>query len=253
MSNNESAGFAKKALTLHHATCSRLGFAPGPASSNHEGPRENLPMASRIEHTLLKAESTPVDIEGLCKEALKAGLRSVCCLPAHVPRCRSLLEGSDVLIVTVVNFPLAGSLPGVAESECKQAIEKGADEVDFVIPVGALKMGDVEKVFRVASSLVETVGDVPTKAILETGALTQPEIVRGMAAVEAAGVAFAKTSTGFGPGGAKEDDVRLMRLVCGKRLGIKASGGIRDAEFAVRLVEAGADLIGTSSGPGCLG
>jgi len=225
----------------------RLGPAQGPGR-----PAPPSSMAGRIEHTLLSAAASDDDVERLCREAAAHRFRAVCCLPRDVPRCRALLEGTGVLAVTVLDFPLASGLPGGAAAECARAIDAGADEVDLVVDVRALMRGEPETARDGAASVVAAARGRPVKVILETGLLDPSRIVEGSIAAEAAGAAFVKTCTGFGPRGATEEDVALIRLAVEDRMGVKASGGIRDRRAALRMVAAGADVLGTSSGIACV-
>lgn len=238
--------FLPDANKWFEASCKKLSFTPdgGPGR-----PAPFTDMAARIEHTLLRVDAAAVDVTRLCVEARENRFRSVCCLPRDVAKCSRLLEDTGVLVVTVLNFPLAGSSLEMVDFECRKVIEDGADEVDLVIDVRSLKEGKLIAVRNGISSVVETAGGRPVKVILETGLLRPEEIVEGVVCSEAAGAAYVKTSTGFGPRGASEEDVVLMRHIVGDRLGVKASGGIRETVFARRLVELGADLLGTSAGP----
>ncbi len=232
------------------AACKKLSFAPGSRSGR---PVLGDDMSARIEHTLLRTDAAAADVTRLCVEARDHRFRSVCCLPRDVAKCSRLLDGTGVLVVTVLNFPLAGSSLEMTDFECNRVIDDGADEVDLVVDVRLLKEHKLIAVRNSISRVVETAGGRPVKVILETGLLRPEEIVAGVVCAEAAGAAYVKTSTGFGPRGASEEDVALMRHVVGDRLGVKASGGIRERQFARRLVELGADLLGTSAGPKLIG
>lgn len=210
-------------------------------------------MASRIEHTLLGAGASDGELRQLCSEARAGGFRAVCVLPRDVGVARSLLEGSGVLVVTVAGFPLAGLPPALLAAEVRGSAAAGADEMDMVVDIRALRRGDAAAARDGVARVVEAAGGRPVKVILETGLLEPERIAAGCAAARAGGAAFVKTSTGFGPRGASVEDVVLMRACVGERMGIKASGGIRDRAFAEALVAAGADLIGTSSGPTLVG
>jgi len=228
---------------------SRLGRFP------HPGPGRPRPerMADRVEHTLLRAGAGAGDLERLCAEARAGRFRAVCVLPRDVAAARGLLDGSGVLVVTVVNFPLASLPPEMAAAETRALAAAGADEIDMVADLRALRSGEVEGARDGVAMVVEAAAGRPVKVILETGLLEPGQIATGCAAALAGGAAFVKTSTGFGPRGASVEDIEIMRLCVGERLGIKASGGIRDRAFAERLVAAGADLIGTSAGPAVAG
>jgi len=193
------------------------------------------------------------DLEKLCAEALEHRFRAVCCLPRDVALCRDLLDGARVLVVTVVDFPLGAGVGGEGEAQAREAVRAGADEIDMVVDQRALRSGRLDSVRDGVARIVGAADGRPIKAIMETGAFDERQVVHGCAAAEAGGASFVKTSTGYGPRGASERDVALMRVVVGERLGIKAAGGIRDRASALALVEAGADLVGTSAGPACAG
>jgi len=237
-------------LERHASTCRALGFTPGPGPGRPPAPPG---MAGRIEHTLLGVSATDADVERLCREAREHRFRGVCCLPRDVARCRALLGGAGVLVVTVLDFPLAGGTPAEAAAECARVLDAGADEVDMVVDVRALRQGDPGAARDGVARVVAAAGSHAVKVILETGALGPEQIVDGCAAAEAGGAAFVKTATGFGPRGASVEDIRIMRACVGERLGVKASGGIRTRDDAERMVAAGADVLGTSSGPACAG
>lgn len=209
------------------------------------GPAE---LAKMIDHTLLKPDATEDDISRLCQEAIEYGFVSVCVNPVWVPFAAELLAGTGVKVCTVVGFPLGANLKDTKAFEARAAVEDGATEVDMVINVGALKSGDHDAVFEDIQSVVEAVGsEVVVKVILETALLTDEEKVTACRLAKDAGAHFVKTSTGFGPGGATEDDVALMRRTVGDEMGVKASGGIRDAETAMRMIAAGASRLGCSA------
>ncbi|MCK5131873.1 MAG: deoxyribose-phosphate aldolase [Candidatus Sabulitectum sp.] len=202
-------------------------------------------IASLIDHTLLKPDATGFMIEKLCAEAAEYHFYSVCVNPVWVPFARELLAGETPLVCSVVGFPL-GSTPLVAE-EAEWVVSRGAGEVDMVLPIGLLKQGDTAEVFRVIHEVVAAVPEVPVKVILETCLLTDEEKVAACSISMDAGAAFVKTSTGFSKGGATLADIRLMRETVGSLMGVKASGGVRDFNTAIAMVEAGASRIGTSS------
>lgn len=236
----------EEAQAWFRRTAEDLGF-DGVAENSLYRPPSGFP--ARIEHTLLRCDATDADVKTVCQEALAHGFRSVCCLQKDVALCARMLEGSPVKVVTVVNFPLAGSIGHTVLGECRDVIEAGAEEIDMVVDVRSLLARDPSSVRRGISEVVGVAEHRPVKVILETGYLTPEQIVIGCAAAAVAGAAYVKTSTGYGPRGASVEDVELMRAVLGDRMGIKASGGIRDGAFARQLVAAGADLLGTSSGP----
>ncbi len=205
-------------------------------------------FAQMIDHTLLKPEATEAEIQKLCKEAMEHGFASVCVNPTYVPICARLLSGSLSRVCTVIGFPLGATSVKTKVFEAKNAYENGADEFDMVINIGALKDGMDEFIAEEIASIVKAVGGKTVKVIIETALLTEDEIVRACKQVVAGGAHFVKTSTGHSSGGATTEHVRLMRATVGKNCGVKASGGIRTYEDANRMVEAGANRIGTSAG-----
>ncbi len=228
---------ARKVLDIGAA---RLSAAPsaGPVRKD---------LAPTIDHTLLKPEATREDLRRLCEEAKTYGFASVCVNSANVRFCRSLLEGSPVMVVAVVGFPLGASSPEAKAFEAREAVRNGAQEVDMVINVGALKSKDYALVLDDIRRVVSAVAPHKVKVIIETGMLTQNEKVIACALAKVAGAAFVKTSTGFGPGGATAEDVALMRDVVGEGVEVKASGGIRTSEDADAMIRAGATRIGASA------
>lgn len=205
-------------------------------------------LAAIIDHTLLKPEATKDQIVKLCEEAMEFGFASVCVNPAYVSLAAGLLKDTPVKVCTVVGFPLGASTPLVKAVEVRDAIAAGAREIDMVINVGALKSGDDDLVGRDIRAVVEAArGRALVKVILETALLTNDEKVKACLIAKAQGADFVKTSTGFGPGGATVEDVRLMRKVVGADMGVKAAGGIRTLETARAMVEAGASRIGASA------
>ena len=205
-------------------------------------------LARLIDHTLLKPEATAADVTKLCEEAAANCFMSVCVNPSYVPLSARLLRNTGVKVCTVVGFPLGATFSRVKELETRIAIDEGAGEVDMVLNVGAVKSGnwklvedDIRAVIRAAR------GSVITKVILETCYLTKDEIRRAAQISVDAGADFVKTSTGFGPGGATAEDLRIMREVAGSDHGVKASGGIRDHSTAIEMIGAGASRIGASA------
>lgn len=206
-------------------------------------------IAGMIDHTLLKADATKDQIKLLCKEAKEYQFASVCVNPAWIEYAAALLKGTGVKVCTVIGFPLGASTPETKAFETKDAIEKGAREVDMVINIGALKSGDlplVEKDIQAVTSAAEGKADV--KVIIETCLLTDEEKKTACGIAKRAGADFVKTSTGFSTGGATEEDVALMRETVGSRMGVKASGGVRSYEDALKMINAGATRLGASSG-----
>lgn len=205
-------------------------------------------IAAAIDHTVLKAEATKDEIIKLCAEAKQYRFATVCVNPGYVALAAQELAGSGVGITTVAGFPLGATTTFAKAAEAKDAIANGATEVDMVINVGLIKSGDFEGVKRDVEGVVEACkGKAVVKVILETGLLTDEEKVRACELCKEAGADFVKTSTGFGKGGATVEDIALMRRTVGPEMGVKASGGVRDLETAVKMLEAGATRIGASS------
>lgn len=204
-------------------------------------------FARMIDHTLLRADATRDDIRKLCEEARKFGFASVCVNTTWVPLCKQLLRGSGVAVCTVVGFPLGAMAPTAKAYEAREAVRNGADEIDMVINIGALKSRDYETVYEDICRVVKAAKPAIVKVILETGALTYDEKVIGCVLAKLAGAAFVKTSTGFGKGGATVEDIQLMRRIVGDDMGVKASGGVRSAEDAAKMAMAGANRIGASA------
>ena len=200
-----------------------------------------------IEHTNLKPTATPEDIRKLCGEAKEYDFYGVCVNPVYVKLARDELKGTNQKVVTVCGFPLGATPSQVKAYEAKKAVQDGADEVDMVINIGFLKAREYEKVYEDIKAVVEATG-VPVKVIIEACYLTNEEKVAACVISKLAGAAYVKTSTGFGSGGATVEDVHLMRWVVGEKMGVKAAGGVRNFETAVRMIQAGANKIGTSSG-----
>lgn len=209
----------------------------------------NTELAAMIDHTLLKPEATAAEVETLCKEARQYGFYSVCINTSWVSRCRDLLRGSRVKVCCVVGFPLGAIDFRTKAYETREAIANGADEIDMVINIGALKSGDLDLVEKDIRAVVQAARNKVTKVILETGLLTDEEKVTACQICKKAGATFVKTSTGFAKGSsATEADIMLMRKTVGPRMGVKASGGVRSAADAKKMIAAGATRIGTSSG-----
>lgn len=210
-------------------------------------------LALQIDHTNLKPEATRKEIEQLCAEARDYDFASVCVQPVWVSVAERQLRGTNVAVCTVVGFPSGAAPVAVKCAEAELAIRKGARELDMVVPVGMLRDGELD---YVKAEIAQIAGicrrsGALLKVILETAALTEQEIAIGCALVKLAGADFVKTSTGFHPaGGAREEHVRLMRQVVGAEMGVKAAGGIRSAEAALRMIAAGANRIGASASVG---
>lgn len=205
-------------------------------------------LVTQIDHTLLKPESTPRDVERLCDEALEYGFAAVCVMPLYVPLAAKRLAGTPVQVATVIGFPLGASSTFVKAVEARDAVAAGAHELDMVMQIGALKAGDTRTVLDDIQAVVKAAEGRTVKVILETALLTPDEITQACTLAKQAGANFVKTSTGFGPGGATEEAVRLMRQAVGEGFGVKASGGIRSKADAIRMVQAGANRLGTSAG-----
>jgi len=205
-------------------------------------------MAGYIDHTLLKPEATEGQIEELCREAIKFDFFSVCINPSYVKTAAQALRGSAVRICCVVGFPLGATTTAVKAFETAEAVENGAAEIDMVIHVGALKDKNEDYVIADIAAVVKAAAGCPVKVIIETGLLTEAEKVLACKLAKEAGASYVKTSTGFGPGGATVADIMLMRETVGPEIGVKASGGVRDLDAALQMIEAGATRIGTSSG-----
>jgi deoxyribose-phosphate aldolase len=205
-------------------------------------------MAGYIDHTLLKPEATEAQIEELCREAIKYSFYSVCINPSYVKTAAQSLQDSAVRICCVIGFPLGATTTAVKAFEAAEAVENGVAEIDMVIHIGALKDQREEYVVSDIAAVVKAAAGCPVKVIIETGLLTEDEKVLACKLAKKAGASYVKTSTGFGPGGATVNDVLLMRETVGPDLGVKASGGVRDLDAALQMIEAGATRIGTSSG-----
>lgn len=205
-------------------------------------------IAAAIDHTLLTATSTEEDIVRICDEAKWYGFATVCVNPYWVPTAARELAGSKVGVTTVIGFPLGASRTEIKAAEAADAIGAGATEIDMVLNVGALKSGQEAAVKRDVEQVVEACkGKAAVKVIIETCYLTDEEKRKAALLSKEAGADFVKTSTGFGSGGATVEDIALIRSVVGPELGIKASGGVRNLETALKLIEAGATRLGASS------
>ena len=206
-------------------------------------------IARLIDHTLLRPEATPGDIEGLCDDAGRYGFAAVCVNPGYARLASERLEGSGVAVCIVVGFPLGATTTAVKVFEARQAMADGASEIDMVIHVGALKARQYEYVLQDVAGVVQAchARGAHLKVIIEAAMLTDEEKVAACYLSQEAGADFVKTSTGFGPGGATLEDVALMRRVVGPTMGVKAAGGIRSYEDAQKMVAAGASRIGASA------
>lgn len=218
----------------------RIGAAPGTGKVGED-------LARYIDHTLLKPDATREELIKLADEARKYRFASVCVNSANVNFMARQLKGTGVRICAVVGFPLGAMTPHAKAYETREAIRCGAEEIDMVINIGALKSGDHDLVEADIRGVVEAAKPHPVKVILETSKLDHEEKVIACALAKAAGAAFVKTSTGFGGGGATAEDVALMRRIVGRSMGVKASGGIRTREDAEAMIRAGANRLGASA------
>lgn len=207
-----------------------------------------MSYAKYIDHTLLAMNATEDQIRKLCDEAKEYHFYSVCVNSGYVPLAASLLKGSNVKVCSVVGFPLGAMLTSAKAFETEMAVKAGAQEIDMVINVGWLKSNNWQAVKNDIEAVFNACGDVPLKVILETCLLSKDEIVKVCNICKEIGVAFVKTSTGFSVSGATVEDVKLMRETVGDKMGVKASGGIRDRATAEKMVEAGATRLGASAG-----
>lgn len=212
-----------------------------------------LNIAAKIDHTMLKADTKKEVIKRYCEEAKKYHFVSVCVNSGFVPLVKSELEGSDVMVCCVVGFPLGAMMTKAKAYEAKVSVEAGADEVDMVINISALKDKDYDYVLNDIKEVVEASKPAKVKVIIETCLLNDEEKVKACELAVKAGAAFVKTSTGFSTGGATVSDVELMKKTVGDNALVKASGGIRTNEDALAMLKAGADRIGTGNGVPLLG
>ena len=201
-----------------------------------------------IDHTVLKPSAQKADIEKLCKEAREHDFATVCVNPHYLPLAKKLLEGTDVGVAVVIGFPLGMNDTRLKGIEAEMAVDAGATELDMVINVGALKDGDYDFVRADIKNVVEHAKGVHVKVIIESGLLTDEEIVAAVKCACEAGAHYVKTCTGFGTGSATVHAVELMKANCAEGVLVKASGGIRSYEAAMDMIAAGADRLGTSSG-----
>lgn len=209
-------------------------------------------IAKMIDHTILKAVATEEDITKLCQEALEYGFASVCINPYFVPLAAKELANAEVKVCTVIGFPLGCNTTATKVKETQAAVKDGAQEVDMVINIGALKQGNQELVLNDIAAVVKAAKEVNSaaivKVIIETCYLNRAEKVVACQLAKQAGADFVKTSTGFGTGGATAEDIALMREVVGPEIGVKASGGIKNSDDVLAMIQAGANRIGASAG-----
>ncbi|UEL49733.1 deoxyribose-phosphate aldolase [Terrisporobacter hibernicus] len=205
-------------------------------------------IANMIDHTVLKAFSSKEDVIKVCKEAKEHGFFSVCINPTHIELAKQELEGSNVKVCTVIGFPLGANTSEVKAFETKDSISKGAHEVDMVINIGALKDKNYDLVYKDIKAVVDAANkEALVKVIIETCYLTDEEKKIACELSVKAGADYVKTSTGFGTGGSTPEDIKLMRDVVGPNVGVKASGGVRTTDDAIKVIDAGASRIGASA------
>lgn len=204
-------------------------------------------LARTIDHTILRADATRADVAEVCREAREHGFFSVCVNPVHVPDVAAALAGSEVATCAVVGFPLGATPSALKAAEARWVVAAGAGEVDMVIDVGALKEGRQDDVRADIAAVRAACGPALLKVIIETCLLSDAEKETACRLAVAAGAGFVKTSTGFGKAGATVEDVALMRRIVGPDIGVKASGGVRTREDALRMLAAGASRIGASA------
>lgn len=208
-----------------------------------------MSIAAYIDHTLLKQDAAAPQIDRLCAEAAQYHFASVCVNPWYVPRCVKNLQGTGVKVCTVVGFPLGATTTESKVFETLQAVRSGAEEIDMVMNVCAMKSGNTRAIEQEIQALAAAVeGHAILKVILETCLLTEEEKILACQIAKRAGADYVKTSTGFSTGGATVADVALMRKIVGPEMGVKAAGGIRDYATAKAMLDAGATRIGASAG-----
>ncbi len=246
------SALAERADLLSNPQKLRQVVANGADRVSFHGDAEDVPvdLAKFIDHTLLKPDATEEEVDTMCEEAMEYGFASVCINPTWVKRAAENLRGSDVVVCTVIGFPLGANTAEIKAMEARRALREGAKEVDMVINVGALKSGQHELVRQDIEKVVDAAheGGAIAKVILETTLLTDEEKVIASALSKQAKADFVKTSTGFGGSGATVYDVALMRETVGPEMGVKASGGVRTLEDAEDMIAAGATRIGASAG-----
>ncbi len=240
---NCAASCGDKTRQMLEAGACRLSYG-GDAS---EVPSDLAPF---IDHTVLKPDTTADQVDQLCEEAKAHRFAAVCVNPTWVKRAAGKLRGSDVKVASVVGFPLGASTPEVKAMEARRALRDGAREIDMVINIGALKSGDYDLVERDIAKVSDACREVGAlnKVIIETALLSDEEKVIACRLAQSGRAHFVKTSTGFGPGGATAFDVALMRETVGAKMGVKASGGIKNSDDAQQMIAAGATRIGASAG-----
>lgn len=207
-----------------------------------------MKLSKYIDHTLLKANALEKDIVKLCQEAKEYDFKSVCINPSYIPLAKKELADSDVLVCTVVGFPLGQMSTQAKVFETKDALEKGADEIDMVLNIAKLKDGDLDYVTKEIKDVKDVCKDHVLKVIIEACLLSDDEKKAACECILKAGADFVKTSTGFSTGGATFEDVALLKSCVGDKCQVKAAGGVRSHEDFLKMIKLGADRIGTSSG-----
>ena len=221
--------------------------APNTEAASHFKPSHSKNLASKIDHTLLKPDATMDQIQRLCSEAVEHHFYGVCIPPSFVLPVSKILKNTEVKIVTVVGFPTGNATTETKVFETLDAIDNGANEIDMVLHIGKLKSGLLDDVYQDILSVVGQADYIPVKVILETSMLTIDEKIQGCILSQIAGASYVKTSTGFSTAGATVTDIKLMKEIAGDKMGIKASGGIKDLQTALQMIEAGADRLGSST------
>jgi len=211
-------------------------------------PKTREELAKCIDHTLLKPNMTTEDVIRLINEAKTYGFRAVCVPIYWIPYVKNMLKDTNILIVTVVGFPFGYEGKEIKVYEATKAVEYGVDEIDMVMNISAFKSGQYDLVEEEIRAVVKAVSPKHVKVIIETSFLTEDEIIRAAKIVAKSGARFVKTNTGFGKRGVEIRDIELIRSAVGNEMGVKASGGIKDAKKALKLIAAGADVIGASAG-----
>lgn len=246
LAQNQHSDSEPSFKTMLNQGADRIGHA-GDAPFQPEVLGEDTELAKKIDHTLLKPDTTEEEVVRVCEEAKKYKFATVCLNSSFIAIASKILEGSGVKPIAVVGFPLGAAASATKAFETREAIKNGAQEIDMVINIGRLKSKDYLAVLEDIIAVVEAAKPYPVKVILETSNLNYDEKVIGCALSKSAGAAFVKTSTGFGSGGATAEDIELMRRVVGPEMGVKASGGIRTYEDAEKMIKAGASRIGASA------
>lgn len=258
----DKQGRSAASAAPHHSVASPTISLPGTPGLSAAPPgvtfvRANARIADFIDHTLLKAEATAAEVDKLCDEAREHRFAAVCVNPVWVRRAAERLKGAPVQVATVIGFPLGANAPETKRREAALAVSDGATELDMVAAIGHIKSGDWHHVADDIAAVVDGAGGTLVKVILESAALSPVEIIKACAIAREMRAQYVKTSTGFhAAGGATAEAVALMRLVVGDSMGVKASGGVRDCEAALKMIVNGATRIGTSSGVSmakCLG